>query len=237
MWRQELDQEEPAFQVPVSWSYAPQSPELRFVVWIVLLQFLFGWNLLIRVWGLPADAPLKSCRAVEIAENMIQLTIFGSMQCLAMRLYDEERFNHMFCVHGPKCAAALLTVSPLYSAISNFQLQWGKPATRTSAGTTTPGPPAIAIYILLGLVLASLLCMHIQHARRKKQLTRLLTPALGLLSVLIAGALLVVSAGHQLHLHHYFIAWWLSLLAQFNTWWSMAMLLVCVSVFVQGVAS
>jgi len=164
----------------------------------------------------------------------------GFMQCWFVELIDSES-RWQFLLSDAWFVTLFLVTGPCFSILTTlpgFDQSLGEDADMSTF--------FIVVLSITGLVLVYLVWWHVVYSKRTLRSTydfaafwlfRGATLAvLALLYHLIHADLPTIDGPARLHLHHYFLAWFVSTIAAFNHRISSSFLAVTTGVFVQGVS-
>ena len=188
--------------------------------------------------GLPDDAQHHTW--LGHARNISDLILLGFVQCWFVELIDTplrwEFINRCRWFYplffGTSLAYAIL------SSIRAFQF-----------AITDDSDYNVNFFILISIIFpvpVAILVWHIRYAKRTLRSSkdfvafvvfRVLTLTILSLAYYLIHSESTANGPAKLHLHHYFIAWLLSLTAAFNHPVSLAFLAVTTSIFVQGISA
>ena len=166
--------------------------------------------------------------------------LMGFMQCWFVELIDSES-RWQFLLSDAWFVTLFLVTGPCFSILTTlpgFDQSLGEDADMSTF--------FIVVLSITGLVLVYLVWWHVVYSKRTLRSTydfaafwlfRGATLAvLALLYHLIHADLPTIDGPARLHLHHYFLAWFVSTIAAFNHRISSSFLAVTTGVFVQGVS-
>ena len=203
--------------------------------WLSLLLVTYTLNRICCIFGLPADGQhhtyLGHCR------NLSDLILLGFIQAWFVEVVDgagrtdrmlsSRWFIPLFLLSGPVFAG--LGMVPWF----DFAIESGSAA------------PCVLL-VVGGTAIAAIIVYHLFLAREvlftRRDILAYTFSRLGTVGILSAMYILIQSESTdrgqaKLHLHHYFIAWVLSLFAAFDSAVSLGFLAITGGVFVQGIAA
>jgi hypothetical protein len=201
---------------------------------MLLAAYIF--NRCICCFGLPSDAQHHT--ALGHARNLVDICLLGLVQSWFVDLGQTSRLFYVFSRKWlfPLICGAGVTYS-LISSIPAIDEAVTEDTVYTAAFIITIGAVASLVLGILG--------WHVYHAScvfRDRSHLNFYLGMRAFIIVLLTGVYLAIRFEHneegpaKLHLHHYFVAWVLSLVASFNHPISVGFLAITAGIFVQGVS-
>ena len=171
---------------------------------------------------------------------MIDMYLMGFMQCWFVELIDSES-RWKFLMSDGWFVTVFVLAGPFFSILTTL------PGFDESLGEdSNMSAFFIVVLCIMGLGLVIFIWWHVVHSKRVLRTTydfaafwlfRGATLAvLGLLYHLIHSDHPTIDGPARLHLHHYFLAWFVSTIAAFNHRVSSTFLAITTGIFVQGVS-
>jgi hypothetical protein len=216
---------------------SPVFRHLAAISWFFLLCVGYFVNRFIARLGLPSDAQHHTW--LGHTRNLVDLFLMGSLQVIIVDLQSRcSRSGFVFL--SLRFIMTYLISGIMYTLISGIA-SIDEAVTEDSEYTW----PFLITVAVVGLVVSGVISWHVMHAKR---VSRTEFEYLFYIGVRIVLLFALAAAYHiirsettpdgpaKLHLHHYFIAWVLSLVALFDHPVSLTFLAITSGVFVQGVS-
>jgi len=210
---------------------------IRTTKWILLLLSGYGLNRLCAKLNLPDDAQHHTW--FGHTRNISDLILLGFLQGWFVGLIESDS-RWKFLSSSNLFLTVFLGTGPTYSLITSIQV-----IDESVAEDTDFSVPFILSLCFIAVIILGFIFWHVKYAFTKLGttcearifvLSRLtLIGFLGLSYYLIHSE---ANAGGvaKLHLHHYFVAWTISLFGAFNHRWSAIFLAITCGIFVQGIS-
>jgi hypothetical protein len=222
----------------------------RMLSWELLLTLGFAWNVLWAEGGIPKDTQLPVRGYVQTWQDLTTLWTYGLLTFYFTHLYDQRR--HDYVLRGRSASsnptrrlwlyfyAPFFAMGPLFSLASMIP---GFQSSISSKAHVSPG--LIVVLALLLLAVVCLLYKHTRHAYtvyKRKDFgaylgLRALITVLLVIEISVASSVKGTETETAVHfeLHHWCVAWLISVWCSFNTIWSAALLGGSAGVVVQGI--
>ena len=205
--------------------------------WMIMLILGYGVNRFVAFLGLPPDA--QSHTSLGHARNITSLCMFGFIQCWFVDLLDVPQ-RWLYITRNKWFFLIFLSSGAVYSLISCIPAI-DEAVTEDSDYSTT----FLITMSSLATVLLTMFGWHLVYARQfftsHKDLVAYAFSRVVLFFTVILSYIVIHTESNaegpaKLHLHHYFIAWLISLVATFNHPVSVGFLAITTGIFVQGIS-
>ena len=207
-------------------------------------QLLFWILLLLSGWGItrlicigeefPGDCSTGN-NYLETMQDIQQLFVYGFVQGFFIDIIDRKRFYYIF--HRKRWWFFLLFYisGQIFALIGNNEMTASSLDASSSLTTFQ-----IIMYATLAFVVFALMSFIVFHAYRIYPRHNFLTYIGSRFSVILFYGIYFILAAKEndiYHFHHYFIAWIISLFAQFQHPVPLALLAISSGIFVQGIGA
>jgi hypothetical protein len=218
-------------------------PTSRLLVWEALLTSGFAWNILWAKAGIPSDNQLDERGYVSTWQDLTTLWTYGLLTFWFVNLYDKRRHDYIFRDYRQRWHpfALFFGAGPafsLFSMIPGFQ------SSLSSNNSISPG--MITTLVLLLCCLCYLIFWHCRYAFQiypRDDFYAFIGIRIAIVVVLVievaaASAAQGNSGGAiSYELHHWCLAWLVTLWCSFNRKWSAVLLGGSAGVMVQGIGA